>query len=362
MKQNELITIFIPTHNRPSYLKRILAYYSEYQVACNMIVTDSSPDEIKKVNGETVLSFSNLKVQHINYPTEINPFLKIADAVERVNTKYCVFCADDDFVTPNGINQSVDFLENNTDFSVAHGRYISFHLEDNERGEQQFCWKHAYSRESITFSDPKDRLSYHLSSYLIPTFYAVHRTEHLKMIYEETRKTGLIKISPLSELVRSMLSLIYGKMQCLDVLYAARDEDSTRLVDWPDLTDAIKTGAYDEEYAKVRDLLSIHLSQQTQRDIKESMKLIDDAMSAYVKKYYFSSSKMASLTTNMGHTLDHLRLPDWLDGGIRGMYKRLFALGSIKRDNVEPSLSLEVNDDLNMIRHYVLGSSRVMTK
>ena len=45
-------TIIIPTYNRSDYLRRILSYYNEY-------VADSSSDETKKMNKETISSLSN---------------------------------------------------------------------------------------------------------------------------------------------------------------------------------------------------------------------------------------------------------------------------------------------------------------
>lgn len=257
--------IIIPTFNRPSYLKRILSYYRDSETAYNIIVADSSSDENKELNKKTISSVSNLAIKYLdNYSIEINTHHKMADAINYAGEKYCVFCADDDFITPNGINQSVDFLEQNSDFTVAHGSYISFHLKTDDREKQQFCWKPADSDESITLAEAESRLIFHFSNYN-PTIFAVHRTELLKMVYNEALKS---KVDPLffGELLPSMLTLVYGKMKRLDVLYAARDCGSIRNGYWPSLRDAIKAGIYDEEYAKFRDCLAMHLSQQSRLD------------------------------------------------------------------------------------------------
>jgi len=52
-------TIIIPTYNRPDYLRRILSYYNEYGRDYNIIVADSSSDENKKMNKETISLLSN---------------------------------------------------------------------------------------------------------------------------------------------------------------------------------------------------------------------------------------------------------------------------------------------------------------
>ena len=345
--------IIIPTYERPAYLRRILNYYSDCGKDFKIIVADSSSDENKKVNKEIISSVSNLDIQYLDdYPAKISPYHKIADAVNHADEKYCALCADDDFVTPDGINQSVDFLEKNLDFAIAHGRYVSFHFEDDERGKQQFYWKPIYSQESIAFPDPETRLSYHLSNYLIATFYAVHRTDFMKMILKETVK--FTNYDRFGELLLSMLALIYGKMKCLDVLYAARDYfPSSSGQTSKSIRGYMKDGTYGEKYAKFRDCLSTHLRTQTELDVEESEKIVDDAMPTYMKKY----SPFNPLISKMENILDNLRLPDWIDKKIRALYRVLF----LTKQKADPSFSLGISpsyeyyDDLNKIRLHVLS-------
>jgi len=352
-------SIIVPTYNRPLCLKRILSYYNDYENTYNIIIADSSSDEDKELNKNIIASVSNLAIQYLDhYSIEINPHHKMADAVNYAKTKYCVFCADDDFVTPNGIKQSVDFLEKNPDFIVAHGCYIGFRLESDKRKKQQFHWKSAYSHESITFSEAESRLSHHLSNYSQPTVYAVHRTELLKMVYEETLKAG---VDPLffGERLPSILTLIYGKMKCLDVFYAARDEEATSLSGyWPTLRDAIKAGIYDEEYAKFRGCLSIHLSKQSQLDIKEARKVVDKAM------YRYMSYPVNPLIIKMEAILGYLRLPAWIDKNIRALYRALF-LRKQRKQKPGPLIFPDISpsskyyDDFNSIRLHVLAHSKI---
>ena len=156
------------------------------------------------------------------------------------------------------------------------------------------------------------------------------------------------------ELLLSMLTLIYGKMECLDVLYAIRDVSSERKGGyWPSLRDGIKTGVYKDEYAKFRDCLSTHLSKQAQLDIEESKKIVDDAMSAYMKKYF----PVNPLVIKVESILDSLKLPDWMDKKIRASYRALF----LTRQKPDSSFSLgippsyEYYDDLNKIRLHVMS-------
>jgi glycosyltransferase domain-containing protein len=363
-----ICNIIIPTYNRPDYLRRILGYYGGCGKDFKVIVADSSSNDIKEINRKTISSVPSLDIQYLGgYSPEMNPHHKMADMVNYAEGEYCLFCADDDFVTPNGIIESVDFLEKNKDFAVAHGQYISFRLEEDERGKQQFGWKFAYSHESITFSDPAMRLSHHLSDYSQPTIYGVHRAALMKMVYEELLKS---KVDPIffGELLPSMLTIIYGKMKCLDVLYAARDEGSIRNTSnigdsihpgyWPSLKDAIETGVYDEEYPKFRDCLSTHLSKQSQLDMEESKKVVDDAMSANIKKSYYPPKSKASFISRAGYILDSLNLPDWADRGLRGLYAELTKSRQAKKHAIDMPQSSKYYADFNKIRHHVLSYSK----
>jgi hypothetical protein len=253
-----------------------------------------------------------------------------------------VICADDDFITPNGINQSVDFLEKNPDFTVAHGYYISFHLESHGGKKERFCWgPFYYSHKSVTFSDPESRLSHHLSDYL-PTFYAVHRTDILKLSCEEAVK--FTSDYHFGEFLPSMLTLIYGKMKCLDVLYGARDVSSARTVYLRPLQD-YSTAEYSEQYAKFRDCLAMHLTKKSQLDVEASKKVIDDAMSAHMKKYCYNYKRV--LLYKAEYVLE--QLPARMDKGIRALYRKLFS----SREDADFPISYY--NDLNKIRLCVLS-------
>ncbi|MBI4333142.1 MAG: TIGR00180 family glycosyltransferase [Chloroflexi bacterium] len=290
-----ICNLIIPTFNRPDYLRRALGYYADHAKDFNIIVADSSSNEIKPANRKTISSISGLSIQYLdNYSTKINPHHKMADAVEHAEEKYCLFAADDDFVIPNGVRASMGFLEKNPGFAVAHGHYISFHLEEGENGKQVFWWAPVYSHESITSSDSTARFHHHLTNYSHPTIYAVHRTELLKMVYGELLKSGVDPVF-FGELLPSMLAIIYSKLKCLDVFYDARDSGSIRagcyVGDsitpgfWPTLRDALEAGVYDEEYAKFRTCLSVHLSKQSRLDLNGAGRVVDNAMSAYMRRY-----------------------------------------------------------------------------
>lgn len=315
----EKVTIIIPTHNRPDYLQRLLDYYHKYGSDFDIIVADSSSEENKKINKKIILSFSDLNIRHIDkYPEEIAAFHKFSDVVNYVKEKYCVFCADDDFLTPDGINQSVAFLEKNPDFTLAHGLYVDFWLKAKKRRGKQFFWGIRYTNQSIVLSDPKTRLVEYLSKYSQGTICGVHRTDFLKMIYKEFLES---KVDPFlfGEMLISALTLVYGKMKCLDVLYMARQLVLSR----PTLMDFTDKGKYDADYSRFKQCLVVHLHKKSQLSIEESRKIIDDAVSINIKRDY-SPNLMQILTSKMKYILNSLHIPDWIYEKIRLLHKKLF--------------------------------------
>lgn len=275
------ITIIIPTFNRPDYLKRILGYYNDAKGGFEFIVADSSSDANKQKNKTTVESFPGLPIVYLDdYAEDINPWYKFENALKFAITKYAVFCGDDDFVVPSGIKKATEFLEDNTDFSVAHGDYIGFFAKNNG-----FAWKVASEFESVDAPEAELRMAEHLSNYSISTFYGVHRTDFLKMIFEETRK--FTDDNRFGEILPSILTLVYGKMKKINAFYAAHEINpkSTGLVT-DTLYDFKTAGTFEEKYESFKNCLADHLVKNSALESKEAKIAVDKAMGAYLEKNY----------------------------------------------------------------------------
>jgi len=354
--------IIIPTYNRPNYLQRVLDYYHKYGKDFDIIVADSSSEENKKLNKEIILSLPNLNIQHLDkYPEEINPYYKFTDVVNYAKEKYCLFCADDDFVTPNGIKDSIDFLEKNPDFTVAYGYSITFWLKPKEGRKKQFFWEIRYLNQSITFSGPKVRLFKHLSGYCQPTTYGVHRTDFLKMVYKELLNS---KVNPVvfGEMLPSMLTLIYGKSKCLDVLYTAREAGLHYLArragfyrghESVSTRGFLNEGKYDNECEKFKEYLAVHLTRKSQIDIEKSKKLINKAMFIYMRLDY-----KHILMAKMKYILKSLHMPDWTYKKIRLLHRKLILLRQTDILSISlDSLPHKYYDDFEKIKNQVISYS-----
>lgn len=320
------IDLIIPTYNRPEFLQRILSYYKNCGKDFNFIVADSSNPINRRRNKKVIKSYSKLNILYIDkFPEKMPSHYKYGKMVKYLESKYCVFCPDDDFIIPNGIKEAVNFLEKNPDYSAAHGTYISFYVYTNPFSTKKFWWKFIYPYESITSSNPYQRLSTHLINYY-QVLWAVRRTNVVKLAYKEFLKS---KADPFlfGELLPDMLTLIFGKMKRLNNFYAARQALSTSYGYWPSLIDAQKVSIYDKEYTKFKNCLVENLARYSFLKNK-SQKIVDSSMELYLK------------STIQEHLMGRANLmlkyfPSFIKNGIRLLHVK-YLFSKDKNDRIGP--------------------------
>lgn len=347
MKKVDLI---IPTYNRPEFLRRILDYYQITGKDFNFIIADSSNPATKQQNKKIVNSYNTLKILYLDkFPQNLSQHDKFAEMIKFAKSQYCVFCADDDFIVPNGIREAIEFLDKNPSYSAAHGTYISFYTNIGILGFKKFWWRFLYSPFSISSSNPLERLTSHLTNYNM-VVWAVRRTSIVKKCYREFSSS---KIDPyllpnFGELLPDALTVVFGKIKYLNNLYAARQAFSQILSFYPSLIDAKNIGIYDREYNKFKDCLLNNLTKLNDISKQEAYQLIDSAMEKYIKYSY-----QEHLQTKINQFLNHF--PEFFLNTIK-MLHASYLFSKEKKDKIglidKPS-SRHFND-FEIIRQIVL--------
>jgi len=337
-------TIFIPTYCRPYFIKRLLSYYQQFNKPFHIVVADSSPPDVQQANQAIITAFPTLQVTHLtHYATTLNPHHKFADMVNHTNDPYCVFCADDDFVDPTGIETSIQFLDRHPDFSCAHGNYITFRERNGH-----FTWQPLYPYTSLTLDDPVQRFYTHLTSYW-QVLYSVRRTPLVQQVYRELISCHTDPMQ-FGELLPDMLSLLYGKMQRLDVFYAARQFES-RVAYWPTLFEYMDKGVYEPAYIKFKACLTQHLTQMG-KTTDQAQALIDEAMSRYLQ-----STKRTESLISLRSRLRKFHVPQNMLELVQNVYGKIanqsnYAIWTPQDPRQE---DLEA---FNRIKHIVLESTK----
>lgn len=207
MKYLEEITIVIPTYNRPTYLKRVVDYWSVTDI--KIIIADGS-DVI-----DTSSFSKNIIYYHDNDSTPIQRWL---NAIRKVSTPYVAICADDDFYSITGINSCIEFLDNNKDYASVQGNAIEFTLAHGKQVDIKILNK---NRVHYVIDAPtaKDRLRQLFDEYIYQT-YSVFRTPLLVLALDACVD---IKNGNYLELATAIVPTIAGKHKSLPIFFSARE-------------------------------------------------------------------------------------------------------------------------------------------
>ena len=210
------LTVVIPTYNRNYYLSRCLWYHSHFPFG-EIIVADSSPEEKKVVNRETVRKLveeRGANIRHLEYPPETEKYggditRKWGDAVQHVETEYSQVCTDKEFLIPTTLCKCIAFLDEHSDYDMATGPRYDIKL--SKSGDLKFFEAHPGRSLSIDYPDPLARLLV-FSVSKPDTFNALSlRRSHIhKYTYNELLESGINDLR-FGELGFELLSVLSSK-------------------------------------------------------------------------------------------------------------------------------------------------------
>ena len=227
----EKVTILILTYNRYPYLRRLLEYFNSYTPLPQIIILDSSTDEMQD---EVLEEFQRSdRIIWKKFHSKTFFIHKIFDGLKEVKTEYSVLCAEDDFIAVNGLMSGLKFLDSHPDFSCFMGRCISHGISENNG---IFWGPLFHGKQSARGGDPVQRMERFATGKSIMNLYGLYRTgDHLRM-WEKTCKH--VSDFGLSELFPCMLSYLYGKVAIGNVFYWSNERN---------ISTPIHRGIYSEE-------------------------------------------------------------------------------------------------------------------
>ena len=215
------LTIIIFTYKRYEYLKRLLDFYFRYNYNYNFLILDSTPYE--PADSELLILLNSTKnIKWIKYRETIFFIDKIEDGSKYLNTEYSVLCADDDFIFPSALINSIKFLKRNLNYSSCHGLYYDYTLENNIKLNFGLIYG---ERNGGDENNIMDRLNNYLSGKTVYySFYAVQRTMQFKTVWEFTKIYAVDWA--MGEIFPCSASLVLGKMKILNIAYSVREPNN----------------------------------------------------------------------------------------------------------------------------------------
>ena len=116
------ISIFIPTKNRPSFVKRLLDYYQAKRFLGELIVCDASDDSR---TGDLVTIANKVALRRIQYRhSQSRPWESVGECLSSSSAGYAALICDDDYLIPDGIEKCISCLALNPTYGSVHGKAV----------------------------------------------------------------------------------------------------------------------------------------------------------------------------------------------------------------------------------------------
>ena len=212
-----MISLLIPTINRPAFIKRLLNYYNDNNFEGSIFIGDSSNHSNLELTRKIIQKFDGkINISHNYYP-DLNPLQASAKLLKQISSAYVAMVMDDDFLVPRSINNCIEFLNNNPDYNSATGIGIKIRVSDDQpHGIINSCKN--YLRPYEEADSAAERYLSFLRKYEDIGF-SVHRTKSFRKMLKDSDNSDIILFG---SLFTASLSIILGKSKQLDCLYLVR--------------------------------------------------------------------------------------------------------------------------------------------
>jgi len=244
-----MITLCVPTMNRPQFLERLLRYYAQTRSPYAVLIGDSSTAELAEQNQRMVASFERqLRVTYRAYPG-LSACAALEQLAQEISTPYCAFVGDDDVLCTRGLKRCAAFLESHPDVGAAHGAGLMVQTEGSgpygPLGNVR-----PYPQALVEATTGAQRLEEFFTLRLSSVLYSVHRRQTWQTMFQSlgampgVQNRNMFK----DELIATSISVIRGQIACVEGLYLIRHvhaDDSYRfphVYDW--LTDPMWFPSY----------------------------------------------------------------------------------------------------------------------
>jgi glycosyltransferase involved in cell wall biosynthesis len=177
-----LLSICIPTYDRCKFLQWTINRLLDDFPATPIYVSDNaSNDGTWWLCCDGPIAWPN-SIGYIRQPTNIGPFPNMREALLGPTTKYVVYCADDDYLLPGGVERGLQYLD-------AHPECVAYYApcELYDEVAQEPSWRAYQLPEAKTFSDPIDLFNFVISYHVWPE-HAIWRREGLEAILEPRQR------------------------------------------------------------------------------------------------------------------------------------------------------------------------------
>jgi len=167
------LTLIIPTKNRPEFIFKILDYYKKNAFTGKIIIADSSSNKNYNVTRKIIRSF---KLDISLYNHSGYTWQAIKKISSRINTEFCIYTGDDDFLVISTVLKVLEKLKKNHSFSGFCGESLIYSTKLNKNLIQNLS---NYKQKKYDQVKLDNRISSLINDYSVPHF-SIMRSEIFK--------------------------------------------------------------------------------------------------------------------------------------------------------------------------------------
>ena len=217
----DLLSLVIPTFQRPNYLKRKLFNLSLQSCNFKILIIDTSAGRFLNQNKKTIQFYSsklNIKYYEKN-PNHFNFTKKIYHALTLIKTKYSLLTFDDDYVNVSTLKNCVSFLENNSEFVAANGIVLNHVLDKKKNFRVPILGKYDVFDDKDTYKRCTD---YFNSRRKRNQLFHVWKTTNLKKLFKPFNNCEWKKYT---EILFNLSAINSGRTYFVNKIFEIRNVD-----------------------------------------------------------------------------------------------------------------------------------------
>lgn len=218
LEDSKVFSLVVPTYQGTAYLRRCLDYLKHIGYLGHVVLADDSSGEHREFVQAAPERYPELWLDVDAYPHPTRFLDKLCRALGRLEARYVMLCAHDDFIVPEGIEAVLRRLESQPGLAAARGRIARFELvrEAPTRASVRLL---RHPMRAYLEDTPLERVLRHLRAYS-SVFYSMHRRDAL---IESSRATeAATKNVIFFQYLSSCLTVAAGPVACVEELFYLR--------------------------------------------------------------------------------------------------------------------------------------------
>jgi glycosyltransferase domain-containing protein len=122
-----LVSVIIPTHNRPEFLAQTLRSVIDQRYKNIEIIVISNG--FNELNRNVTEEINDFRIRYIEQENSGGPSSPRNHGIRKSRGEYIAFCDDDDIWMPDKIEKQVHVLENNLEYGLCYSKMLRFDHE-----------------------------------------------------------------------------------------------------------------------------------------------------------------------------------------------------------------------------------------